>query len=79
MEFWLDVGAAVFGIGAVIFWFRSAYGELPPMVAYWDAAPQSDPLYMAIKFAPRMNRWAAGLSALSAVCMAIKIIVARYA
>jgi hypothetical protein len=77
MEVWLDVGAFVFAIGAAIFWFLSAYGELPPVVAYWDAAPQNDPLYMAIKFAARMNRWAAGLSALSALCMAIKIMVAR--
>jgi hypothetical protein len=77
MEFWLDVGAAVFAIGAAIFWFISAYGELPPMVTYWDAAPSTDPLHMAIKFAARMNRWAAGLSGLSAVCMAIKIMVAR--
>jgi hypothetical protein len=49
------------------------------MIAYWDAAPQNDPLYMAIKFSARMNQWAAGLSGLSAVFMAIKIIVARYA
>jgi hypothetical protein len=78
MEFWLDVGAAVFAIGAAIFWFVSAYGKLPPMVAHWDAAPPSDPLYMAIKFSARMNRWAAGLSGFSALCMAIKIMVARY-
>jgi hypothetical protein len=79
MEFWLDVGAIVFGIGAAIFWFLSAYGELPPMIAYRDAAPPNDPLYVAIKFTARMNRWAAGLSGLSVLCMAIKIMVARYA
>jgi hypothetical protein len=77
MEFWLDVATIVFAIGAAIFWFRSAYGELPRIVAYWDAAPPSDPLYMAIKFSARMNRWAASLSGLSALCMAIKIMVAR--
>jgi hypothetical protein len=77
METWLDVGAAVFAIGAAIFWFLSAYGELPPMIAYWDAAPQNDPLYMAIKFSARMNQWAAGLSGVSALCMAIKIMVVR--
>src|ERR1700757_682443 len=33
MEFWLDVGAAVFAIGAAIFWFLSAYGELPKPVS----------------------------------------------
>ena len=79
MEFWLDVATIMFAVGAAIFWFLSAYGELPPMIAYWDAAPPNDPLYMAIKFSARMNRWAAGLSGLSAVFMAIKIIVARYA
>ena len=77
MDVWLDVGAAVFAIGAAIFWFLSAHGKLPPMVAYWDAAPPNDPLYVAIKFSAKMNRWAAGLSGLSALCMAIKIMVAR--
>jgi hypothetical protein len=49
------------------------------MVAYWDAAPENDPLYMAIKFSARMNQWATGLSGLSAGCMALKIMVARSA
>ena len=79
METWLDVAAAVFAIGAAIFWFLSAYGDLPPMVAYWDAAPPSDPLSRAIKFSAKMNQWAAGLSGLSALLMAIKIVAARYA
>jgi hypothetical protein len=77
MEFWLDVGAAACAIGAAIFWFMSAYGKLPPMGMYWDAAPPNDPFYIAIKFSAKMNRWAAGLSGLSALCMAIKIMVAR--
>jgi hypothetical protein len=77
MEFWLDVGAAACAIGAAIFWFMSAYGKLPPMGMYWDAAPPNDPFYIAIKFSAKMNRWAAGFSGLSALCMAIKIMVAR--
>ena len=38
MERWLDMGAAIFAIAAAIFWFLSAYGELPPMVTYWYQA-----------------------------------------
>jgi hypothetical protein len=77
MEKWLDIAAAVFALFAAVFWFASAYGKLPPMVSYWDAAPESDPLYMAVKFSAKMNQWAAGLSGASALCMAIKITVAR--
>ncbi|SDK14329.1 MULTISPECIES: hypothetical protein [Bradyrhizobium] len=75
MEYWLDIAAALFAFGAAAFWFASAYGDLPPMVSYFDAAPATDPLYMAIKRSARMNRWAAGLSGLSALCMAMRIIV----
>ena len=53
MEKWLDIGAAVLAIAAAIFWFLSAYGKLPPMVAYWDQAPAGDPFYSAIKFSGR--------------------------
>jgi hypothetical protein len=73
MEKWLDIGAAVFAIIAAIFWFVSAYGKLPPMVPYWDQAPASDPFYSAVKFSAKMNRWAALLSGLSALCMGVKL------
>ena len=73
MEKWLDVMAAVLAIAAAIFWFLSAYGKLPPMVSYWDRAPDADPLYMALKFSTHMNSWAAGLSGASALSMALKL------
>jgi hypothetical protein len=73
MEKWLDVGAAVLAGAAAVFWFLSAYGKLPPMVSYWDRAPDTDPLYVALKFSALMNSWAAGLSGASALCMAIKL------
>jgi hypothetical protein len=64
---------ALFAFGAAVFWFLSAYGKLPPMVAYWDA--ENDPFRMAATFATKMNRWAAGFSGASALCMAMKIMV----
>jgi Na+/proline symporter len=70
---WFDVATATFAFAAAVFWFLSAYGKLPPMVMYWDAAPDSDPFYVAVKFSAHMNKWAAGLSGASALCMAIKI------
>lgn len=78
MEKWFDIAAALFAIGAAIFWFLSASGKLPPMKAYWDATPETDPFRIAVVYAAQMNQWAAGLSGASALCMAIKIFLARY-
>ena len=75
MEKWLDISAALFAIGAAVFWFLSAYGKLPPMMTYWDSTPEHDPFYMAVKFSAGMNRWAAGLSGLSALCVGIKLFI----
>jgi hypothetical protein len=77
LEKWLDFAAALFAFSAAAFWFVSAYGDLPPMVAYLEM-PENDPFFMAIKFSATMNRWAAGLSGLSALCIAIRIMVSRY-
>jgi hypothetical protein len=72
---WLDVGTALFALIAAVFWFLSAYGKLPPLIAYWGQAPESDPFYAAVKFSAEMNRWAAGLTGLSALCMGIKLFI----
>jgi hypothetical protein len=73
MEKWLDISAAVAALVASLFWFLSAYGKLPPMVAYWDATPGDDPFYLAVKFSASMNRWAAGFSGISALCFGLKL------
>lgn len=78
MEKWLDIAAALFAFIAAVFWFLSAYGKRPPMVTYWDATPENDPFRMAVAFSVKMNRWAAAFSGASALCMAIKIMVARF-
>jgi hypothetical protein len=77
MELWLDIGTAALAVGAAAFWFLSAYGKLPPMIPYWDATPETDPFRVAIKFSARMNQWAAVLSGISALCMALKIMISR--
>jgi len=69
MTKWFDIGAAIFALFAAVFWFLSAYGKLPPMVSYWDQAPDTDPLYLALKFSARMNSIAAVLSGLAALCV----------
>jgi hypothetical protein len=74
---YLEVAAALFAFIAAIFWFISAYGKLPPMVAYWDATPSTDPFYKAVIFAATMNRWAAGFSGLSAIAVAASIFTKR--
>jgi hypothetical protein len=43
------------------------------MIAYWDAVPEHDPFYRAVKFSALVNRWAAGFSGVSALCMGVQI------
>jgi hypothetical protein len=74
MGIWLDVGTVIFAFAAAIFWFLSAWGKLPQMLSYYDAAPENDPFYVAVKFSARMNTWAAILSGLSALCVGAGII-----
>ncbi len=75
MRQYLEVAAAFFAFVAALFWFLSAYGKIPPMVAYWDKSPDTDPFYQALKFSARMNRWAAIFSGLSAVFGGASILV----
>jgi len=77
MTRFFELAAAFFAIIAAGFWFISAYGKLPPIIAYWDATPANDPFYMAVKFSAAMNRWAAGFSGLSALCVFVSIITKR--
>jgi hypothetical protein len=58
-----EIAAALFAVVAAAFWFLYAYGELPQMAAYWDAAPVDE--------AAIMTSWAAGLSGASALCAAV--------
>ena len=69
MEKCWDIAAALLALVAAVFWFLSAYGELPAMATYWGHAPESDPFYQAVKFSATMNRYAAGFSGASALCM----------
>jgi len=75
MEKWLDIGAAILAFGAAVFWFRSAYGNLPPILPYWDKTPDTDPYYIAVKFSAAMNRWAAAFSGASALCMGMRLFI----
>ena len=66
----LELLSAAAAIAAAVFWFLSAAGDLPPMLTYWNAAPPTDPLYVALQQGVRMNRIAAGCAGLSALSMA---------
>ena len=68
----LELCAALFAFVAAVFWFLSAYGELPLMGNYWDRTPAKDPFFVAIRRAAVMNRWAAGFSCAAAVCAAVR-------
>ena len=67
----LDVATAIFAFIAAVFWFLSAAGRLPPMVMYWDQAPDTDTFYQAMKFSSFMNMIASVFSGLSAALFAI--------
>jgi hypothetical protein len=53
---------------AAIFWYLSARNRLPPMSTYWDQTPDDDPFFVAIQAGVKLNRWAAGFAAASALC-----------
>ena len=57
-----EAAAVVVDVAAAVFWPLYAFGELPQMVTYWDAAPVDE--------AAIMTSWAAGLIGASALCAA---------
>ncbi len=57
--FWLQLGSAVTGLAAVL-WFRSAAGKPPPMTYDGVARQQA-----FLEGAGRLNSWAAGATAVS--------------
>jgi len=69
----LDAGTAVFAFAAAVFWFLSAAGKLPPIVAYWDSTPPTDPFRQAVEFSARMNTIAATCSGMSAALFGIRV------
>jgi hypothetical protein len=73
----LDIITALFAFIAAGFWFVSAYGKLPPLIAYWDATPATDPFYQAVKFSALMNRWAAAFSGISALSFAVRLFISQ--
>lgn len=64
----LDAATAAFAFVAALFWFLSAAGKLPPMVSYWDKAPDNDPFFKAVRRSAMLNRWGAVFAGLSALC-----------
>jgi hypothetical protein len=67
-------GVAGFG-GRGVLVSLCLWGELPAMAMYWGHAPESDPFYQAVKFSATMNRYAAGFSGASALCMGVGLII----
>lgn len=72
---WLDIGTALFALIAAFFWFKSATGNLPEMVSYYDHTPETDPFRVALKSSAKMNQIAAGFSGLSALCAGLKLFI----
>jgi hypothetical protein len=63
----LELAGAVAAIVAAGFWFISANGEVPQMLAYWDGVPAK----------AQLDRWAAGFGGLSALFVAARLFLSR--
>jgi len=59
-----EIAAALFAVVAAVFWFLSAYGELPQIVSYWDTAPVDEAAIMTSSAFPRFESYEAALSSL---------------
>jgi hypothetical protein len=53
---------------ASIFWYLSARNRLPPILPYWDRTPDDNPFFVTLQTGVKLNRWAAGFAAASALC-----------
>jgi hypothetical protein len=71
--FSLNIATVLTAFGAAAFWFLSARGKVPGMIAYWNGTPPDDPFYRAFVVSVKMNKWAAVLSGTSAVMFAISL------
>ena len=61
----LQLGSAVAGIGAAVLWFRSAAAKAPP--ATFIGIDRLEAFLIEVG---RLNRWAAGITALSVLLSA---------
>jgi len=76
MDIYLNIAAAVFALIAAVFWWRSACRKLPPFPSMvYDFDPNKDPFFLAVRFSANMNKIAAGSSFISAVCVAILLVL----
>lgn len=72
-----NVGVAFFSLIAAVLWFFSSAKTLPEMGTYWDGTPLTDPFYVALRAAGRLNKWAALFSGLAAACAALSVASSR--
>lgn len=63
---WLQIGAVITGFLSALLWFKSAAGKAPPMT--FEGVGR---LEAFLDSAGRLNRWAAGMTALSMLFTAI--------
>lgn len=68
--FALNLASGIAALVAAYFWFRSAWGDVPPMRPYWGEAPKSDPFVMSLAASALSNRIAAAAAFVSAMCAA---------
>ena len=67
VTFLLHMVSAGSASGAAWFWYLSAQSPLPPMVTYFDHAPDTDPFFAAMQAGVGLNRTAAAFAAVSAL------------
>ena len=67
----LDLATGIFAFLAAAFWFQAS-GTLPPMLAYWDAVPSTDPYRQAVELSAHLNAIAAFSSGCAALCACVR-------
>jgi hypothetical protein len=66
MLFWVQIGSFVTGLMAAALWFRSSASKAPPMT--WAGSAEIPGF---LNKAARLNRWAAGVTAVSVLLSAV--------
>ncbi len=77
MIMWFDGFGAAFAFAAAVFWFLSAARNPPQQTTYWGGPPPNDPFVVWVQSSARLNRTAALMTGLSALCAVMHFILAR--
>ena len=74
----LNCLSAIAGFDAAFCWYLSARGRVPPMLTYWDATPENDPFFSAIRSTAKWNKFAAAWACAAATTQALSTALSSF-